>query len=191
MLRLSTILAGLVAAAHADGPRRFLQSTTCVDGAVDATGLPCTVCDGERPQDYCNCHTDCRETGEDAKFCACPEAQACCDGRRNFREGRVRAALRAPRQDPGRGHGAHRDGVPRGNALSQTARSLPPLPPRSAVSVITLTIPLQLLDALEDGRAHRRYRCHAPCPLLELRDALGHEHRRALGHGAARGLGLH
>ena len=78
MLRLC-ILAGLVAAAHADGPRRVLQSTTCVDGAVDTTGLPCTVCDGESAQDYCNCHTDCRETGEDAKFCACAEAQACCE----------------------------------------------------------------------------------------------------------------
>ena len=59
------------------------------------------------------------------------------------------------------------------------------------LSVITLTIPLQLLDALEDRRAHRRYRCHAPRPLLELRHTLRHEHRRALGHGAARGLGLH
>ena len=49
MLRLSTILAGLVAAAHADG--RFLQSTTCVDGAVDQTGLPCTVCAGESAED--------------------------------------------------------------------------------------------------------------------------------------------
>ena len=57
MLRLC-ILAGLVAAAHGDDR---------------------VVCDGERPQDYCNCHTDCRETGEDAKFCACPEAQACCE----------------------------------------------------------------------------------------------------------------
>ena len=67
MLRLC-ILAGLVAAAHADGPRRFLQSSTCLDGSVDTTGLPCTVCDGESAQDFCNCHTDCRETGEDAKF---------------------------------------------------------------------------------------------------------------------------
>ena len=33
MLRLCT-LAGLIAAAHADGPRRFLQSTTCVEGAL-------------------------------------------------------------------------------------------------------------------------------------------------------------
>ena len=31
MLRLSIILAGLIAAAHADGPRRFLQSTTYSD----------------------------------------------------------------------------------------------------------------------------------------------------------------
>ena len=51
MLRLCT-LAGLIAAAHADWPRRFLQSTTCVDGVVDKTGLPCTVCDGESAEDY-------------------------------------------------------------------------------------------------------------------------------------------
>ena len=82
MLRLCT-LAGLIAAAHADGPRRFLQSTTCVDGVVDKTGLPCTVCDGESAEDYCNCHTDCelKPPDEDAKFCACPEAQACCECR--------------------------------------------------------------------------------------------------------------
>ena len=39
-------------------------------------------------------------------------------GRRNLREGRLRAVVRAPRQDPGRGHGAHRDGVPRGHAAA-------------------------------------------------------------------------
>ena len=136
-------------------------------------------------------------------------------------QGRVRAALRAPRQDPGRGHGTDRERVPRGHAaadvLSRPAcpREHPPLPrplPRGTLtsdyllrilqarrqvrrpqrdSVITLTIPLQLLDALEDRCAHRRYRCHTPRPLLELRDALGHEHRGALRDGAARGLGLH
>ena len=83
MLRLCT-LAGLIAAAHADWPRRFLQSTTCVDGVVDKTGLPCTVCEGESTEDYCNCHTDCelKPPDEDAKFCACAEAQACCECRR-------------------------------------------------------------------------------------------------------------
>ena len=38
-------------------------------------------------------------------------------GRRNLREGRLRAVVRAPRQDPGRGHGTDPDGVPRGQAL--------------------------------------------------------------------------
>ena len=64
------ILAGLLAAAQTDAspPRRFLSDDT-------------VLCEGERTRDFCNCHTDCRETGEDAKFCACPEAQACCECR--------------------------------------------------------------------------------------------------------------
>ena len=88
LLRL-WILARIIAAAHAgaSAPRRFLSDdpgeTTCVDGVVDKTGLPCTVCDGESAEDYCNCHTDCelKPPDEDAKFCACAEAQACCECR--------------------------------------------------------------------------------------------------------------
>ena len=73
MLRLWS-LAGLVAAAHADAstPRRFLSDDT-------------VLCEGERTRDFCNCHTDCelKPPDEDAKFCACPEAQACCECRDN------------------------------------------------------------------------------------------------------------
>ena len=46
----------LVLAAQAGAsPRRFLfddtGETTCVDGVVDKTGLPCTVCDGESAEE--------------------------------------------------------------------------------------------------------------------------------------------
>ena len=86
------ILAGIIAAAHADAsmPRRFLSDdpsddlgeTTCVDGAIDKTGLPCLVCAGESASNYCDCDTDCRFKPDYLhKFCACAEAQACCECR--------------------------------------------------------------------------------------------------------------
>ena len=70
MLKKLWILVALAAQADASPPRRFFS-----DDRV--------VCDGERPQDYCNCHTDCtlKPPDEDAKFCACAEAQACCECR--------------------------------------------------------------------------------------------------------------
>ena len=56
-------------------------------------------------------------------------------GRRNLREGRLRAVVRAPRQEPFGRHGADRERVPRGHAaadvLSRPAcpRERPPTPP--------------------------------------------------------------